>query len=374
MNVLGIIFSYSDRENLRELTQKRTLSALPLAGKYRLIDFSLSNYVNNGIYDISVITRANYHSLVDHLGQGKEWDLVRKRGGLRVLTPYAQSQGSGNGIYAGTIDALACHMASIRRSLADLVILSDASVLYSMDYHDLIAHHMASGADITAVYSHRMNGGQTVPAGLPIFYMDENERILDLKINMDDAEEQDVPWGIGCYVIKKSLLESLVADAVAYKRYDFSRDILQRLAPKLKICGYEYKNLLVEISSVAGYMKANMDFLKPEFRKEFFKTPIYTKVKDSVPTQYGVNCSVRNSIVADECRIEGTVENSIISRGVRIGKNTVVKDCIIMQHTEIHDNCLLHNVIVDKDVMIRDHQQLSGHPTYPIIIGKASII
>lgn len=374
MSVLGIIFSYSERENLRELTQKRTLSALPIAGKYRIIDFAISNYVNNGIYDISVITRDNYHSLMDHLGQGKEWDLVRKRGGLRVLTPYARSEGAGGGIYKGTVDALASHLSSIRRSMADLVILTDASVLYSMDYQKLIERHLETGADITAVYSRQLNGYHTVPAGLPVFKMDENERIFDLTVNTDDTIEQDVPWGLGCYVIQKTLLETVIADSVAAKRYDFKKDILKRLAPRLKIMGCEHRNLLLEISSVSGYMKANMNFLKPEFRMEFFKTPVYTKIKDSVPTQYGQNCKVINSIISDECRIEGTVENSVISRGVRIGKNTVVKDCIIMQHTEIHDNCMLHNVIIDKDVIIRDHQQLSGHAAYPIIIEKASII
>ena len=121
-------------------------------------------------------------------------------------------------------------------------------------------------------------------------------------------------------------------------------------------------------------MKANMNFLLPNFRSAFFRSPVYTKVKDSVPAMYMPGCKVKHSIISDECRIEGTVEESVISRGVRIGKNAVVKDCIIMQNTEIQNDVYLENVIVDKDVIVRDHRQITGHETYPVVIEKASII
>lgn len=374
MSTLGIIFSYSDRQNLRELTHRRTLASLPMAGKYRMIDFVISNFVNDGIYDVSIIARNNYHSLMDHLGAGKEWDLVRKRGGLRILTPFARSETEKTVLYRGRIEALANNMHSIRRSMAEYVILSGSSILYSMDFNALVEAHMNSNADITAVYTRELNGYPTVPMGVAIFRFNEENRLYDMAINMDDMSRQEAAWSIGVFVIKKSLLESLVADAMAYGKYDFYEDILHRLANVLNIQGYEYKGHLLEVSSVAGYMQANMNFLSAEFREKAFRRPIYTKGKDSVPVRYYEGCQVRNSIISDGCRIEGTVENSLLSRGVRIGKGAVVKNSVIMQNTEIMRNVMLDHVILDKDVIVRENRQLSGHVTYPVVVEKASII
>lgn len=374
MNILGIIFSYSDRENLRELTKRRTLASLPMAGKFRIIDFVVSNFVNDGIYDVSVIARNNYHSLMDHLGSGKEWDLIRKRGGLRVLTPFARSDNEKVGLYRGTIEALAGNIHSIRRSMGEYVILSGSSILYSMDFNDLVEKHIQSNADITAVYTRDLNGFPTVPMGVAILRFNEHNRLYDMTINMEDMSQHGIAWSTEVFVIRKSLLESLVADAIAYGRYDFLEDILKRSVNNLNIQGYEYKGHLLEFSSVAGYMQANMNFLNREFRKKAFKRPIYTKSKDSVPARYYEGCQVKNSIISDGCRIEGTVENSLISRDVRIGKGAVVKNSIIMQNTEIMKDVFLDHVILDKDVIVRENRRLSGHVTYPVVVEKASIV
>lgn len=372
--VLGIIFSYSERENLRELISTRTLASLPFGGKYRIIDFVLSNYVNSGIYDISIITRNNFHSLVDHLGSGKEWDLTRKRGGLRVLTPLSTPGGIDTGVYRGTIEALSRNMHSLKRAMADYVIISGSSIITNLDFEPLLESHVARNADITTVYTKSMNGCNVVPAGVNVLTMDENERVYQANKNVDDAKCQEATWEMGIYVIKKSLLESLIADAMSYGRYDFKRDIIQRLADTLVILGYECKSQIFEISSVSGYMKANMSLLKPEVRNRTFVQPIYTKIKDSVPTRYERGCDVKNSIISDGCIIEGTVENSIISRGVKIGKNAEVKNCIIMQDTEIMKNVKMDHVILDKEVIVRENRQLSGHETYPVVIEKMSIV
>ncbi|MBR0596520.1 glucose-1-phosphate adenylyltransferase subunit GlgD [Sinanaerobacter chloroacetimidivorans] len=372
--VLGIIFSYSDRENLRELTKLRTLSSLPFGGKYRIIDFILSNFVNSDIYDVSIITRNNYHSLIDHLGSGKEWDLTRKRGGLRILSPLSNPGSTDTGIYRGTLEALSKNMHSIKRSMAEYVILSGSNILCTMDYQDILKSHMERNADITAVYTNSINGSQIVPAGVTIMRMDDQERVFEVSFNTEDTYPQNVSWSLGIYVIRKSLLESLVADAMSYGRYDFDRDIIQRLAGSLNIKGYEYKKYLFEISSVTGYMKANMSLLSEEMRKNVFELPVYTKVKDSVPAQYCAGCQVENSIISDGCRIEGTVINSILSRGVRIGKGAIVKNSIIMQNTEIMRYVALDHVILDKDVIVRESRQLAGHETYPVVIEKLSIV
>ena len=240
MNVLGIIFSYAKRENLRELTKIRTLASLPIGGKYRIIDLLLSNYVNSGVTDVSIITQNNYHSLIDHLGSGKEWDLTRKRGGLRVLTPFA-SPGTGDhpgGFFQGSIEALAGNMHSLRRSMEDYVIMSGSSMLYNMDFERLLDTHISTGADITAVYAEPSRTCRSVPVGVPIYHMDDQERICDLTVNTEEGLKDDVPWGMFIFVLRKSLLESLVADAMSYQRYDFEMDIIKRLAPTLYIRGY----------------------------------------------------------------------------------------------------------------------------------------
>jgi len=374
MNALGIIFSYSDRENLRELTNIRTLASIPFAGKYRIIDFILSNFVNSGIYDISIIARNNYHSLVDHLGAGKEWDLTRKIGGLRILSPFSTPGAAENaGNYLGTIDALYKSMHSIKRSRAEYVILTGSNFVCSIDYGEVMKNHIEKNADITAIYA-PLKAGDTMPPGVPMLQMDDNKRIYELTYGNDDTAFADLSISLGAFVLRKSLLESLVADAIAFGRYDFYHDIVQRLCGNLNIIGFEHKKIFFEISSVSGYMKENMKLLDTGIRKQIFEKPVYTKVKDSVPAQYCESSQVSNSIISDGCMIEGTVINSILSRGVIIGKGAVVRNSIIMQNTEIMRNVTLNNVILDKDVIVRENRQLVGHETYPVVIEKKSII
>ena len=374
MNILGVVFSYSDRANLRELTKIRTLASVPFGGKYRAIDFILSNFVNSGIYDVSIITRNNYHSLIDHLGAGKEWDLTRKLGGLRILSPFSNpGVTDSTGTYLGTIDALSKNMHSIKRSRADYVAITGSSILYNIDYDEVMKSHIERNADITAIYA-RPQDGESMPSGIPLFRMDERERIYELNYNNEDNNRQIMPISLDTFLIRKSLLESLVADSISYGRYDFQRDIIQRLCTNLNIIGYEHKKIYFEISSVSGYMKENMRLLSEDVRNQIFEKPVYTKIKDSVPAQYCAGCEVSNSIISDGCRIEGTVINSILSRGVVVEKGAVVKNSIVMQNTEIMKNVSLDYVILDKDVIVRDNRQLVGHETYPVVIEKKSII
>ena len=374
MNALGIVFSYSDRENMRELTKIRTLASVPFGGKYRIIDFILSNYVNSGIYDVSIITRNNYHSLVDHLGAGKEWDLTRKIGGLRILSPFSTpgtADSSGN--YLGTIDALNKSMHSIRRSRADYVILTGSNIICSINFDEVLKSHIERNADITAIYT-QPKQGEPIPPSVAMLRMDEREKVYELSYNNDDHNTQLLPMSLGIFIMRKSLLESLVADSMAYGRYDFNHDIIQRLCGSLSILGYEHRRVYFEISSVSGYMKENMKLLDEEIRKQIFEKPVYTKIKDSVPAQYCSGSQVSNSIISDGCKIEGTVVNSILSRGVIIGKGAVVRNSIIMQNTEIMRNVTLNYAILDKDVIVRENRQLVGHETYPVVIEKKSII
>lgn len=374
MTALGIVFSYSEHENLRELTKIRTLASVPIAGKYRIIDFILSNYVNSGIYDVSIITRNNFHSLVDHLGAGKEWDLTRKIGGLRILSPFSTPGDTDHvGNYLGTIDALYKSMHSIKRSRADYVILTGSNMIFTINYDEVLKSHIERNADITAVYANPREG-VSLPPGTAMLRMGEGERLYELTYSSEDHRHQELPVSLGIFIMRKSLLESLVADSIAFGRYDFYRDIIQRLCGSLNILGYEHKKIYLEISSVSGYMKENMRLLDEDVRKQLFEKPVYTKVKDSVPAQYCAGSQVSNSIISDGCTIQGTVINSILSRGVIVGKGAVVRNSIIMQNTEIMRNVTLNNVILDKDVIVRENRQLVGHETYPVVIEKKSII
>lgn len=372
-SVLGLVFAYSDRAAMRELTKMRTLASLPIAGKYRVIDFILSTFVNSNIYDISLITTNNYNSLVDHVASGKDWDLTRKIGGLRILTPLS-GENSIDGVYKGTLDALHRNLSSIKRSHAQHVVLAGSSIVCNIDYRQVVEEHITSDADITVMYTKSMNGGKTVPRGVSIIEIDKNGRIHDLKINDDDVKRQDVNWALDIFVIKKSLLETLVADAVSVGLTDFNRDIIKRLAGTLNIHGVESENQFFEISNIKGYMQANMNFLKKEYRDRAFERPVFTKVKDSFPTLYKDGCYVRNSLIADGCKIEGYVENSIISRGVRVQHSAVVKNSIIMQNTDIQSGARVEYVISDKDVIVREGREIIGHEKYPLLLAKKSIV
>jgi glucose-1-phosphate adenylyltransferase len=388
MNALGIIFSYVDKDNMRELTKVRTLASVPIGGKYRIIDFFLSNFVNSNIFDIMIITKSNYHPLIDHLDSGKEWDLTRKRGGLRVLTPFASPDAKGNEVYSTTIEALANNMNAIKRSLADYVILTRCNIIYNLDFEDLLNRHIEKGADITAVYTNNTDEDMVIPYDSPIFNVEESGRISDVKIyseergrrsedirsNPNDRRNYEQGCCMGVFVMRKSLLESLVSDSMAYGRLHFYNDVLLRLVSSLNIQGYEYKKYFMGIDSIANYMKANMGLLNIENRNKVFENIVYTKVKDSVPAEYIAGCSVKNSIVSDGCRIEGTIENCVLSRGVRVGKGSVVKNSVVMQNTTIMNNVDLNFVILDKDVIVREDRRISGHETFPVVIEKGSIV
>jgi len=372
-SILGIVYASSNREVLRELTIHRTLAALPIAGKYRIIDFVLSGFVNSGIYDISVITTNNYHSLIDHLGSGKDWDLRRKNGGLRILTPLSGKQVT-NGSYQGTLDALFKNLYSIKRSTADYVIITGSSIVCNMDYKELLNAHKAKGADITCVYTKSLNGGKTVPKGVAVIGMDQHNRIHDLYFNEDDITHQDVDWCLDMMIMKKSLMETLTADAISSGGLDIYQDIVKKLSKTLNIYGHEFKGQFFEISNIMGYMRANMNFLNKKYREKAFDKPIYTKVKDSVPTTYQDGCCVKNSLIADGCYIAGHVENSVISRGVKVERGASVKNSIIMQDTDILEGARIEYVIADKEVIIREGSELTGHKRYPVVLEKRGIV
>lgn len=375
MDALGIIFAYAEYGNLRELCEERTIASVLFGGKYRLIDFTMSNFVNSEVLNMVLITKNKYNSLIDHVGLGKEWDLDRKRGGLRILTPFG-NEGSEGGAYRGKTDALACHMKNIKRTIAEYVIMTPSFLIYNMDFNDLMGFHKYVGADISMVYTKLQNEEEydRIPIGAPLCIFDENNRLVDVYVKSEEHRGLPANCGMGIFLMKKSLLEALVADAMSFGRYDFYMGLLKRQTQSLRIMGYEYKKHYICLTSVKEYLQGNLSLLDPKIREQVFEKVVYTKIKDSVPVQYGQEAQVKNSIIADGCVIEGTVENCIISRGVRIGKGAVVKNSVIMEYTNVYPNARLEYVIVDKDVIVRNGSDISGHITFPVVIKKRSIV
>lgn len=366
-STVGVIFSSINDENVPELTKVRSMGSIPYGGRYRLVDFSLSNMVNSGITTVGMITKNNYQSLMDHLGSGKYWDLARKEGGLILLPPYSSDSEI---LYKNRLEALRCATAFLKKSTADFVVLADSDAVYKLDYSKVIEAHCANNADITMVYhEHEIKKSHYYIT----FGTDADEKITGVNINPPAN-------GIGkCYInvmiARRSFLLALIQDAQQRGLKSFGRDILAHGVNSLKMYGYKLEGYYQNIDSMNSYLKANMDLLDKNVRNEIFgDRDVYTKINDSAPAKFAETAKVKNSLVSDGCIIEGTVENCILFRGVKIGKGTVVKNCILMTDNIVGDNCDLNYVISDKNSVIRDNRKLSGCEIQPYFINKGSLI
>lgn len=368
-NVLSIIFSNSQDESLPLLTANRTMGSVPFGSRYRLIDFTLSGMVNADISKVGIITKSNYQSLIDHISNGKPWDLSREKGGLYLLPPFGNSD---TGQYKNKIEALNGIMKFINHSREEYVVLADCNLVCNLDYADLITFHAENAADITVAYKRG-----AVPKNITdamIFNLGEDNRISEIVIN--PALEGELNYSANIFVMSAALLKRLIVDASSRNYNSFSGDILQRNEKNLKIMGYKINTYCSMVDSLMSYYDTSMELLKKDVRDQLFKSeyPIYTKLRDEMPTRYGLDSSISNSIVADGCVIEGNVENSVLFRGVSVGRGAVVKDSILMQDTYIGDNSTLDNVITDKSVTIKPETYLAGAKTYPIYFRKEAMV
>jgi len=370
MSMMGIIFSNIFDESLGEISACRTLASLPFGGRYRLIDFVMSNMVNSGMTNVGVITKQNYQSLMDHLGNGKEWDLDRKVDGLFILPPFGVGQKS---VYRGKIDALLGVLRFLERSNEEYVLLSDSNNICNIDYRDMLVRHKKSGAEISIISSKETITGRG----------DAQELVLRSNLNgevVDVLMHYQIPGvascGMGMYILKRQFLIELLEEARSYNLVDFEREIIQGKHSYIKMNNIEFAGQVLRINSVKQYFTANMALLEKNIREEiFFKNgPIYTKIRDEVPTRYEDGCMLKNSLIADGCTIAGKVENSILFRGVKVGKGATVKNCVLMQETAVSDCAELDYVIADKDVTVGQGRVLIGAPAHQIIIGKGKVV
>lgn len=368
-SVLGMIFASMHDSSVIELTKQRTMGSIPFGGRYRLIDFPLSNMVNSGIVEVGVITKSNYGSLMDHVGSGREWDLSRKKGGLHLLPPYSQI----GGIYRGRLDALNNIWSFIEHSKAKYVILSDCDVITAINFTPVLEQHIKTEADITAIYSKAVYDSEKNHS-TNVLELDENGRVKDVLVDPQFSGECNVC--LDMFVISKDFLKKIITGAASRNQYSFIRDVLQAKKNEYKIYGYEHKNYFTKIDSIQSFYEANMALLKTENRNELFRKdlPIYTKIGDNGPVKYGLESNIKNSLIADGCIIEGTVENCVLFRGVKIGKDTVVKNSVLLQSTTIGNRCDINAIITDKNVTINDDKVLTGSGTYPLYIGKNASI
>lgn len=369
-NVLGLIFANMHEQTLPELTKARAMASVPFGGKYRLIDFPLSGMVNSGITQVGIITKQNYYSLMNHLGMGSEWDLARKTGGLHILPPYGRENAV---VYRGRLDALAGALEFIHESNAEYVVMADSNVIANIDLKPVVDFHEKNEADITCVYGKVVY--TTDRAQLQtILCVDENNVVYDVLAKPSISGEMNVALNI--YVMKRKFLEDIVRESECRSLYSFETDILQHKLHEFKILGYKYEKYFEIIDSMKTYYKATMDMKNRDISHEVFspETPIYTKVRDVAPAKYGIDCSVKSSLIGDGCSIDGTVENSILFRGVKVGKGAIVKDSILMQDTVIEEKASFINAIADKDVTVTKNRTITGSVDFPIYISKGGIV
>ncbi len=368
-DTMGIIIA-GDKK-IPPITDIRSVCALPIAGRYRIIDFVLSNMANAGIVNVGVATKTKYSSLMDHIKSGKPWDLDRKKQGLNILPPDLEKS---MGVIKGDIDLLAGVSNFIRRSHQTYVILVLGAGVYNINFKDVMKKHLENQADITVIYKDMAGADEKDLSRFTLIDVDGDKRVTDIEVKPYYPKTSNASLGI--FVMEKALLESIIDECSARGDHDFIKDAVAKKMDGLRIFGYEHTGYADLVDSMKSYYANNMMFLNEDIRKELFspKSPIYTKTKDQTPTKYGAEAEISNSFISDGCVIEGTVENCILSRGVKIAKGAVVKNSIIMQASVIEEGVVLDHVVFDKEVRITKGRKLIGQASYPLAIAKGTIV
>lgn len=374
-NTLGIIIGFDSNNDLRELSEHRPVASVPFGGRYRVIDFMLSNLVNSGCYQVGVLMRDKYQSLMDHLGSGKDWDLSRKRGGLMLCPPNAFAPKSSPLVtenYHTSLEALGSVSDMLQKSKCEHVVVCGADIIANIPLDEAMREHKKSGADVTIVCTKNGDGG----AFDMFLNLSPRHEVNDIR-NGDNAGGKCKYKSLGIYIMKRKYLLDLLSDCVTHNLHSFERDAMQHVFNRGDaIQAYVFDKYVAKIEDVKSYFSASMDMLDKDIRDQVFlkSRPILTKIHDSAPTYYGEDAVVSDSLIADGSRIEGTVENSIIFRGCRIAKGAVVKDSIIMQSGIISEGVELSYVVTDKGVTVRENRKMMGHATYPVAIAKNTIV
>lgn len=375
IDALGIIFPNSYDDLVPELVTERLMASIPFASRYRMIDFILSDMVGAGIDNISVIVRKNYHSLMDHLGSGRAWDLVRKNGGLNIVPPFAEKTVK---IYNGRVEALASILDFLKSQKEKYVVMADANIAVNFDFAEFLEAHIESGADVTVAYTEQELPEAFVQAGTDVnslyYTLDlENGRVNNIKINSKASGIQN--FSMNVYAISRETLIDQISQAFVRGYVFYERDILCPHLMTMNVQGYKFEGYCARITDMRSYFEENMKLLKDENVDALFSgSRIYTKIRDDNPTRYISGSRVDNVMAADGCIIEGEVENSVLFRGVKVEKGAKVKNCVLMQDTVIKAGANIEYVITDKDVVITENRELKGTDTFQVFVEKAKTV
>ncbi len=354
-SVAGIVFANAHDEAIEQLTQKRSIASVPFGGRYRLIDFCLSNLVNAGISNVGIITKEKYRSLMDHLGSGMHWDLDRKSGGIRILPPFNVNRVR---LYQNHVEALYGAMDFMTRCKEKYIVVYDARTVANIDIKAVVKQHINTSADITIV----CRKGLKITNSDNTMALDINKEGEVLLTGFPEKIAADDIRSMGVYVFNREKLIEIVKESYKTGGDTINDDIISANLDALKIMAYEHKNYAAIMDCPKAYRRANFDLLDSEIRKDLFNVerPIYTKTRDDMPTRYGTQSSVTNSLVAEGCVIEGTVKNSVLFRGVKVEKGAVVENSILMQGVTVNEDVQLDNVIFDKNVSVNAGMVVKG--------------
>ena len=373
-NAIGIIFPNSYDNLVPELAGDRLMASIPFAGRYRIIDFLLSSLANCGISNIAIVVRENYHSLMDHLGSGRAWDLLRKNGGLSIFPPYAEKNMK---VYSGRVEALESILPYLKSKKEKYVIMMDANIAVDFDFNAMLAEHIESGADVTVAYTEQEIPAELIRAGShgDMYYtlkLDDG-RVRRIFMNSEMCGKQNLSMNI--YIMDREALIDKIHAAFVRGYSCFERDILAPRLEKYNIRGYKYDGYYARICGLKSYFDENMKLLDDENLDALFSpSPIYTKIRDDNPTRYINGCKTKNNLVADGCVIEGDVGNCVLFRGVKIAKGAKIRNSVLMQDTVVKAGARLDYVVTDKNVTIEVGQELKGTDTQPFYVAKGHTV
>ncbi|MCM1252295.1 MAG: glucose-1-phosphate adenylyltransferase subunit GlgD [Clostridium sp.] len=370
-SALGIIFPNSYDSWVPELVNVRLMASIPFASRYRLIDFILSSMTNCDISNVSIMVNNNYHSLMDHLASGREWDLVRKNGGLNIFPPFAEKDAKP---YVGRVGALAGILNFLRGQKEDYVFITDTNIAVNFDFKAMLNEHIESGADVTIAYNEQELPESIIQDSSPnkgfyyTFDIDDG-RVTKIYVNSKESGVQNFSMNI--YVLKRELLIDLIDESFVHGHQYFERDILLTSLNQLNVRAYKCESYIARISSLKSYFDENMKLLDEyNLNALFAGPPIYTKLHGGNPARYVEGAKVQNVMAADGCIVEGEVENSILFRSVKIAKGAKVKNCILMQGTMVEAGADIEYLVTDKNVTISAGKTMKGTDSFPVYISK----
>lgn len=373
MKPMGIIFSNIYDNALSELTNVRTVASLPFGSRYRQIDFVLSNMSNSGIYNIGIITKYNYRSLMDHLGSCADWDLNRKNESVVILPPFAE--GNSNRVYSGKLEALYTARNFMEDSQYDYVVVCDSTILCNIDFRRAIAHHVESGADVTAIAC-KYDPAEADKGRALVLKANKKNRVVD--VLTETTPRPGYYTGMGMFIFGREYLLNVLNETYSKGLIHLERDLLlQRFNQNaINISVYPFDGVVLCNQDIQSYYANNMKLLEKKTRDGLFldDTPIYTKIRDEAPTYYGEGSRIRDCMIADGCVLHGTVEKSILFRDVKAERGSKIEGSIIMQGARIGKDVQLSNVILDKNVTVREGTVLTGTPEHPVIVQKGAIV